>query len=178
MTLTVRAAASGDAAALHALAAATFALACPPGTSQSSIDDFIATQLSETSFTGYLADPDRALLLAEVDGAPAGYTMIVFGEPADPDVIASITRHPAAELSKVYVLADHHGAGVAQALVAASVEAARARGAAGLWLGVNQLNARANRFYEKSGFALVGEKKFLVGGRYEDDFVRERSLAE
>jgi ribosomal protein S18 acetylase RimI-like enzyme len=43
-----------------------------------------------------------------------------------------------------------------------------------VWLGVNQLNARANRFYEKNGFAIVGEKKFLVGGKAEDDFVRER----
>ncbi|MEP6478552.1 MAG: GNAT family N-acetyltransferase, partial [Rhodoglobus sp.] len=42
----------------------------------------------------------------------------------------------------------------------------------GVWLGVNQFNARANRFYEKSGFAIVGTKKFLVGEKYEDDFVR------
>jgi ribosomal protein S18 acetylase RimI-like enzyme len=41
---------------------------------------------------------------------------------------------------------------------------------------VNQENARANRFYEKSGFTLVGTKHFLVGDRLEDDFVRERPL--
>jgi RimJ/RimL family protein N-acetyltransferase len=41
---------------------------------------------------------------------------------------------------------------------------------------VNEENARANRFYEKNGFAKVGTKRFLVGERYEDDFVRERVL--
>jgi RimJ/RimL family protein N-acetyltransferase len=56
------------------------------------------------------------------------------------------------------------------------VDAARAAGRAGIWLGVNQLNARANRFYERSGFALVGTKRFLVGGSWEDDFVRELSF--
>jgi ribosomal protein S18 acetylase RimI-like enzyme len=71
---------------------------------------------------------------------------------------------------------DHHGGGVAAALVAATLVEAQARGAASVWLGVNQENARANRFYDKNGFALVGTKRFEVGDRYEDDFVRERIL--
>jgi ribosomal protein S18 acetylase RimI-like enzyme len=108
-----------------------------------------------------------------VNGDPAGYTMLVFGEPSDDDVSAAVSVHPIAELSKVYVLEGHHGAGVGAALMAASLAAARERAVAGVWLGVNQQNARANRFYEKSGFAIVGEKKFLVGGKTEDDFVRQ-----
>lgn len=173
MATTVRRATTDDAALLHELAALTFGLACPPGTTQQAIDDFVATVLSETSFAGYLADPDRALLVAEVDGVPAGYTMLVFGEPADPAVAAAITAHPTVELSKVYVVEGHHGAGIGPALMSASLEAAAERASA-VWLGVNQHNARANRFYEKNGFAVVGTKQFLVGGKLEDDFVRER----
>jgi len=45
-----------------------------------------------------------------------------------------------------------------------------------MWLGVNQLNARAQRFYAKHGFERVGVKRFLVGDRFEDDFVYERAL--
>jgi RimJ/RimL family protein N-acetyltransferase len=45
-----------------------------------------------------------------------------------------------------------------------------------VWLGVNQLNERAQRFYAKSGFSKVGTKRFLVGDRYEDDYVFERSV--
>jgi ribosomal protein S18 acetylase RimI-like enzyme len=176
MALEVRPAQESDAPALAELAAATFGLACPPGTTQAAIDDFIAANLNLTSFVGYLAAPNRALFLALVDGDPAGYTMVIFGEPTDPDVVAAVSLHPSSELSKVYVLADRHGSGVAARLVDASVAAAQDRGAAGIWLGVNQQNARANRFYEKHGFALVGTKKFLVGGRWEDDFVRERQL--
>jgi ribosomal protein S18 acetylase RimI-like enzyme len=173
MTSTVRPADAADAAALAAVAAATFPLACPPHTTAEAIAAFIATKLSEAAFADYLADPDRALYLAEVDGDPAGYTMLVFGEPSDPDVAAAITVHPTAELSKVYVRAEHHGAGVSAMLMAVSLEAAHARSVAGIWLGVNQENVRANRFYEKNGFAVVGTKKFLVGSRWEDDFVRE-----
>jgi ribosomal protein S18 acetylase RimI-like enzyme len=57
--------------------------------------------------------------------------------------------------------------------MAATMAAARSRGVASVWLGVNQQNVRANRFYEKSGFAQVGVKKFLVGDEVHDDFVRE-----
>jgi ribosomal protein S18 acetylase RimI-like enzyme len=181
VTVAVRNAVSSDAALLHSLATATFALACPPGTLQASIDDFVAHQLSETRFAEHAADSHRALLIAEVDGVPAGYTMLVVPDridsaPTDPDVASAVSTRPTAELSKVYVLAGQHGRGVAAALMAASIDAARARGFASVWLGVNQQNARANRFYEKSGFGIVGTKKFLVGGKWEDDYVRERIL--
>jgi ribosomal protein S18 acetylase RimI-like enzyme len=114
------------------------------------------------------------LFLAEVDGVAAGYTMLIEGEPKDPDVVAAITIRPTIELSKCYVMPGHHGVGVASALMTRTLEAARERGAAGVWLGVNEENERAQGFYAKSGFVPVGRKRFLVGERWEEDFVLER----
>ena len=170
----MRPAGAGDAAVLARVAAATFALACPPHVTQQSIDTFIADVLSLECFERYLADGDRDLFVSGTDDLVTGYAMVVHGEPADPDVRAALTLLPTAELSKIYVLPDHHGAGTSRLLMEASIEAARARGAVGVWLGVNQQNERAQRFYAKSGFARVGTKRFLVGDRYEDDYVFER----
>jgi ribosomal protein S18 acetylase RimI-like enzyme len=161
---------------LARLAALTFPLACPPHTTAEAKAAHIARHLGADSFARYLADDAHALFVAVTDTDLVGYTMLVEGEPDDEDVAAAVTTRPTAELSKVYVHPDHHGAGVAAALVAATVDEAIRRGAASVWLGVNQENARANRFYDKSGFALVGTKRFEVGDRYEDDFVRERIL--
>jgi GNAT superfamily N-acetyltransferase len=158
------------------VAAATFPLACPPTTTQEAIADFIGKNLSLTSFEGYLSDPSRRLFLAIEDDAAIGYAMLVLAEPTDPDVAASITLHPTAELSKLYVRPGHHGAGISVALVEAAADAARRVGCAGMWLGVNEQNSRANRFYEKNGLVRVGAKKFRLGETYEDDFVRERAL--
>ncbi len=169
----IRLATLADAASLAALAAETFPLACPPGNTAESIREFIDTHLSEAHFTSYLNDPARAILVADEF---AGYTMLVFEEPSDPDVAAAITHHPTVELSKCYVRAANHGAGTAARLMQASIELARSRGAAGAWLGVNELNARANAFYAKHGFERVGTKKFLLGDHWEDDFVRELAL--
>lgn len=173
----VRRAEATDAGALAALAAVTFPLACPPHTSDEAKAAFIATHLSEANFANYLADPSRALFVAESDGALVGYTMLITGDPADADVAAAVTLRPTVELSKCYVHPDAHGAGAASALMAASVADAAETGARGVWLGVNQQNVRAQRFYGKQGFARVGTKRFLVGDRYEDDFVYERALS-
>jgi len=59
----------------------------------------------------------------------------------------------------------------------ASIGVAAAAGARGLWLGVNSQNARAIRFYEKSGFYKVGTKSFRLGDTVEHDFVMERPVA-
>ena len=102
--------------------------------------------------------------------------MLVDAQPSDPDVAAAVRRRPTVELSKIYVLPEAHGSGGARALMEAGLDWARTRGALGVWLGVNQQNERAQRFYAKSGFTVVGTKRFLVGGRHEDDFVMERPL--
>jgi ribosomal protein S18 acetylase RimI-like enzyme len=141
-----------------------------------SIEKFIAEHLTAERFGEYVVDPGRAVLLAEDAGRAVGYAMLVHGEPYDADARAVVRHRPTTELSKIYVLPTAHGRGVASELLAAAVEVAREIGAAGMWLGTNQANVRAQRFYEKSGFERVGTKRFHVGDRWEDDFVYELAL--
>jgi tRNA (guanine37-N1)-methyltransferase len=165
-----------DAERVARLAALTFPLACPPDAPEADIQAFITAQLSAERFAQYTTDPDRVVLLADDGTGLAGYAMLIFGEPHDEQVAAQLTTRPTAELSKIYVAPEHHGAGVAAALMAAAVDQAAARGAAAVWLGTNQENQRAQRFYAKSGFANIGVKRFHLGDRWEDDFVFERVL--
>ncbi|MCS5734396.1 GNAT family N-acetyltransferase [Herbiconiux daphne] len=176
MVTRVRKARIEDAGIVSAVAAETFEMACPPGTSPAAIASFIDEQLSDARFADYLARPDRTILLADVDGEIAGYTMLVGGEPSDESAAASVTGRPTVELSKCYVRANFHGLGVATTLMAASIDAAADAGAESVWLGVNQQNSRAIKFYEKSGFVKVGTKNFLVGDELHDDFVLERPV--
>lgn len=178
MSITVRRGRPGDEPSLHKLAAETFGLACPPGTPQSDVDDFVSRHLSEERFAGYLADPGRTVLVAESDaGDPVGYSMLVRGPIADPDVRALVAGTTTVELSKFYVLLDSHGRGVAATLMTATLSAAAETGATTVWLGVNQKNVRAAKFYTKNGFEIIGTKRFLVGEQWHDDHVRLRPLA-
>lgn len=159
----IRTAAPGDLPAVAALAARTFPLACPSWLSDDRVNDFIATELSEDAFAGHLADPDHHVLVALDDaGRVVGYTLALHGRhPAAPqDWSAERTVY----LSKVYVAPEQHGGGIAAQLVAAVRAAAAADGCTAVWLGTNRENGRAKRFYLKSGFTVVGERHFDVGG--------------
>jgi ribosomal protein S18 acetylase RimI-like enzyme len=91
-------------------------------------------------------------------------------------VASALTLLPSVEVSKCYVHPEHHGLGAAAELMHATLQAAADAGGAGAWLGVNSQNARAIRFYEKSGFRKVGTKSFQLGSTVEHDFVLEREV--
>ncbi|MGE2814738.1 GNAT family N-acetyltransferase [Mycobacterium heidelbergense] len=150
-----------DADELAAVAARTFPLACPPSLAPENIASFIDTHLSAARFAEYLADPQHAVLTAARNGRIIGYAMLVRGVEA-------------AELSKIYVLPELHGTGVSTALMERALALAADWGVRRVWLGVNQKNQRAQRFYARSGFEVSGTRKFHVGDGTEDDFVMTR----
>ncbi|SPM27698.1 Ribosomal protein S18 acetylase RimI and related acetyltransferases [Mycobacterium terramassiliense] len=156
---------SVDAGELAAVAAQTFPLACPPATAPEDIASFIDANLSAERFADYLADPDRAVITAARGGRIIGYAMLIRDATDD-----------AAELSKIYVLAEHHGGGVSGALMELALATAEGWGARRVWLGVNQANQRAQRFYAKSGFTISGTRTFRVGSRTENDYLMVREL--
>jgi ribosomal protein S18 acetylase RimI-like enzyme len=76
----------------------------------------------------------------------------------------------------MYVLPGSHGAGVSAALMAAAVRQGTNLDAKCIWLGVNQQNQRAQRFYLKHGFTIHGTKTFRLGAGIENDYVMVRPL--
>lgn len=165
-----------DLAELAEVAGRTFPLACPPSVSAEDIAAFIDDTLSADRFRDYLADPDRIVLVARHDARIAGYAMVVRGASDDAAVQRAVPLRPAVEVSKLYVLPEQHGTGVAGALMSTALQRAAELGAACLWLGVNQQNQRAQRFYAKHGFTVGGTKTFRVGARTEHDYVLVRPL--
>ena len=161
---------------LAAVAARTFPLACPPTAAPENIVAFIDAHLSADRFAEYLADEDRTVLVAYDDGRIVGYCILIRGVPDDADVRRAVALRPSLELSKMYVLPDSHGGEVSAALMHATLEHAAAAAAKSVWLGVNQQNLRAQRFYAKHGFTINGTKTFHLGSGVENDFVMVRPV--
>jgi ribosomal protein S18 acetylase RimI-like enzyme len=158
------------------VAARTFPLACPPSVTPENIAAFIDENLSESRFRDYVADPDRVVMAAREDARIVGYLILIRGVPDDDDVQRAVTLRPAVELSKMYVLPDSHGAGVSAALMTSALQRAMQMDAKCVWLGVNQRNERAQRFYTKHGFTINGTKSFRLGAGVENDYVMVRPL--
>jgi ribosomal protein S18 acetylase RimI-like enzyme len=174
--LIVEQARRADLPELAAVAAATFPLACPPSSTPDNVAAFITENLSEERFADYLADPERVVLVARDEAGIAGYAMLIRGVPDDDDVQRAVEVRPAIELSKIYVLADRHGAGAAATLMTEALQQAATLGFSSVWLGVNQKNERAQRFYTKHGFTINGTKTFRLGAGIENDYVMVRPV--
>lgn len=174
----VRPATPADLEELALLAARTFPLAAPDDATPQSLAAFIEQNLSVARLADHLADPQCDLLVHQAGPGEAldGYVLLVAGEPDDADVQAALTIRPTIMLSKFYVDPGAHGQGLAGQMMQAAFAAAEVRAVSGMWLGVNQENARAQRFYAKQGFEIIGTKRFQVGDRLEHDYVLQRPV--
>ena len=159
------------------IAAATFPLACPPHSSPEDIAEHIRHSLRPEVFARHIESTDSDVLVARlgVGGLIVGYALAVHTAPDHPDVAAVVTQRPVTEISKMYVAPEHHAAGQqmapSHALMRTALQISRERGSVLAWLGVNQENARAQRFYTKMGFVRAGVKTFDLNGSVEHDFI-------
>jgi ribosomal protein S18 acetylase RimI-like enzyme len=167
----IRRAVPTDAAALAELGARTFQDAFEADNQPDDIALYLASSYGPDLQSAELRNADIVTLLAEDESRLAGYSQLRDG-PA-PDCV----RGPRPiELWRFYVERAWQGRGVAQRLMAATIEAATARGAGTVWLSVWERNLRAQAFYRKSGFQDRGEKPFLLGNDRQTDWVMALAL--
>lgn len=177
MTTHVRRATIADVARLSDLAAATFRETFEGENTPEDMARYLAEAFTPDRQAAEITDPAGTVLLAERRGKSGnselvGYVHLVAGRAP------AAVRGPAPlELKRLYVARAWHGRGVAQALMDAALDAARARGAETLWLGVWERNPRAVAFYAKYGFARVGEHAFVLGADEQTDWVLARPLS-
>lgn len=117
-----------------------------------------------------LAQPDLAIRLATRDDALVG-----FAKTSAPTLPVEPIG-PARELRQLYLAERAKGSGVADALLAWTIDEARRAGAGELFLSVYVDNHRARRFYERHGFAEVGRYSFMVGNHEDDDRIMRLAL--
>lgn len=100
-----------------------------------------------------LKSPASVFLIAELDGAPAGYLMLLFRKGASVARLYSIAVDP-----------EFRGRGVGESLLSEAATVAAAGGAGRLRLELRPSNAAAQRLYERAGFTLLERR----AGYYDD----------
>ncbi len=161
----VRRAEAADAPALALVAGATFLETYHAVVPVGDLVVHVTRKCGAEVFAGWIDDPASAVFYAAADGtgAPVGYAVLTA-----PDFPIATDAHDT-ELRRIYALAATHGSGLGSALIAAVLAEARTRGSRRVLLGVHPENGRARRFYERSGFRVVGERVFTVGdSRFTD----------
>ena len=132
---------------------------------------YLTSTFQKTSIKTQLLDDRSLTFIAEIDADPAGY---IFSHPATPP---ECIRDPAAiKLVRLYLRRQYYGCGVGEALMQTSFDAFRSHGFQTVWLSSWELNDRANAFYKKWEFKVVGSQKFAVGSDIQSDFIFSRKL--
>lgn len=166
-----RKAESADLADLSALAEQTFRAAFAEFNTETDMSEHCAAHFGISAFAEILADSRKPIVLAEQDQHLAAYAQVHVGESW-----ASVPAAKPAELHRFYVLDTWHGKGLASEFLRHIAEDCRQSGTDVLWLGVWERNSRAINFYAKNGFAIVGNKEFLLGQDRQRDLVMALDL--
>jgi ribosomal protein S18 acetylase RimI-like enzyme len=169
----IRQAVPEDAKLLTDLAYTTFwdAFAHHPKNAPDDLNHYMRQAFNQEQITAELADAKNIFLIAEIGDEAAGYSKIII-DNIEPGIMA---ERPV-ELSRLYSHQKHLGQGVGQTLMDACFERARVEGRDVMWLGVWEYNPRAQRFYEKNGFRVVGSHVFLLGKDPQTDLLMQKSL--
>ena len=162
--LLIRRAVQSDANALSQFAARTFTDTFGPDNRPEDMAMFLSSTFGEEHQAREIADPTYVTLLAEIDGALAGYAQLRWS-----DVPECVTGPSPIELLRFYVDTNWKGRGIAQRLMSEVQEAAKKLGAHTLWLGVWEHNPRAQAFYTKCGYNDVGSHDFILGTDHQTD---------
>lgn len=169
----IRQAAAEDAKLLTDLAYTTFwdAFAHHPKNAPDDLNHYMRQAFSLEQISAELADEKSIFLIAEQENEPAGYAKIVIDK-----IEPGITAERPVELSRLYSHQKFLGQGVGQQLMDACFERALAEGRDVMWLGVWEYNPRAQRFYEKNGFRVVGSHTFVLGSDPQTDLLMQREI--
>ena len=171
ITPQIRPATVTDAAMLAELAARTFYDAFADTNTPQNMKAYMSKAFTVEQLTVELGDPLAKTLIAEVEGVAAGYAKLLPGA-----VPAGITDQNSIELVRLYVDKNFHGSGVGNDLMQACLDEARSLGHRSIYLGVWEHNHRAQSFYFRWNFRVVGSHLFQMGDDPQMDWLMERDL--
>ena len=170
---TIRKATTDDAAALARISRDTFDAAFGHQYASADLEAFIENSYAVKRARKELADPEVGVWLMEAKGAPIGYILAGPCKLDNPDVTSDCR-----EIHRLYLLPAFQGGGRGQRLMEVALDWLERDRPRNVWLGVFSGNQRAQRFYERLGFAKVGEHTFNVGKRVDREFTYRRDKAD
>lgn len=160
-----------DADALSLLGAATFLATFAFDHPGKPLIEHLRAEHSKEYYADALAQQGVHIVIGETPlGAPVGYAMIT------PPSHASMQQAGDVELKRIYLLGPWQGGGNGKSLLEQAFGIAAERSAKRMLLAVYENNDRAVAFYERAGFAPIGETVFMVGDVPFRDMVYARTI--
>jgi ribosomal protein S18 acetylase RimI-like enzyme len=126
----------------------------------------LQTAFSYDEIKTQLKDKDSLFLIIFLQADPVGYAYLYPTRPP-----GCIKDPGAIQLIRFYLLKKCYGIGAGNALMQTCLDESRARSYRSVWLSSWELNGRANAFYKRWHFKVVGRQKFVVGSDIQNDHI-------
>ena len=171
LEISIRNAGPTDVDLLVELGKLSFYEAFSEETAPEDLADHLQTAFEVEDIRAKLNSDQSIFIILEMDTSAAGYAYLHPETPPDcvknPDTI---------QLVRLYLRRKYYGRDVGNTLMKACLEEALSRGYRSVWLSSWELNHRANAFYKKWEFQIVGRAKFKVGSDIQNDFIFARKI--
>ena len=171
LTVRIVRAGGGQAEAITAFGRRCYAAHYGDLWSAAGLHDYLDRQFDPDTVASELAGDRSIYLTAYSGGALSAFAKISRDRPIPIGVDGAGTQ-----LEKIYVDAALTGSGIGRLLIKRIISDAIETGARSLWLDVLKSNERGRRFYERAGFALVGELAFATDLRQIGLWVMQHPL--
>jgi ribosomal protein S18 acetylase RimI-like enzyme len=171
ITGTIRKALPADLNLLIDLGKSCFYEAFKEKTAPQDMAAYLNATFRKSNIEKQLNDDRSLIFIAEIDSESAGY---VYSHPAASP--QGLDDKAALKLERIYLRKRYYGHAIGDALMGTTIEEARSRGYRSVWLSSWELNHRANAFYKKWKFEVVGHQKFVVGSDIQNDFIFDREI--
>ena len=136
---------------------------------QTALEDmtaYLQTTFSIEETKTELNNKDSLYLIMELQDDSVGYAYLYPARPPE-----CIKDPKAIQLIRFYLLKKCYGLGVGNTLMQTCLDESYARGYRSVWLSSWELNGRANAFYKRWHFKVIGRQKFRVGNDVQNDHI-------
>jgi len=169
--INIRNAGPSDVDLLVELGKLSFYEAFSKETAPQDMADHLQTAFKVEDIKAHLNSDQSIFIILEIDASAAGYAYLQPETP--PDCVKGTNT---IQLVRLYLRRNYYGRDVGNTLIKACLEEALSRGFQSVWLSSWELNHRANAFYKKWGFEIVGRAKFKVGSDIQNDYIFARRI--
>ena len=156
---------------LQSLAVQTFYETFSGHNTKENMNIYLDTAFSGKQLKKEMLNPDSYFYLIYDGEQLIGYLKINFNQAQ-----TEIKQDDSAEIERIYVWNTYHGKNIGLLLLNKAIEIAKDNQKGFLWLGVEDKNYRAVKFYQKNGFKQFDQHIFKFGEQMQTDLMMKLDL--
>jgi diamine N-acetyltransferase len=135
------------------------------------LNNYIESAFKIENLEAELANKNSQFYFAKIDNKTVGYFKINVGNAQTEDIDPN-----AMELQRIYILENHQGKKIGNAILAKVEQLAKEQNIKSIWLGVWDRNEKAIAFYKKNGYIITDSHKFMMGDEEQTDFIMRKKI--